>query len=167
PQVAFALEFEFSCSVLLERAEVELEATSAEAEATLQDNAVQLGAALRYEPELFLSSEATLHRYEVQPRGAHGPEFKTTVRVSAARPDAGARPAAPHPPLCAQVHNLGCYAVRNVTLRMALPATGHRGVPFLSVTRVTADNATCVLRGPGEEPAAVPVHPEDLRHVER
>ncbi|KAM8794306.1 integrin alpha-10 [Eudromia elegans] len=146
-QVAFALEFEFSCSVLLERAEVELEATSdsAEAEATLQDNAVQLGAALRYEPELFLSSEATLHRYEVQPRGAHGPEFKTTVRV----------------------HNLGCYAVRNVTLRMALPATGHRGVPFLSVTRVTADNATCVLRGPGEEPAAVPVHPEDLRHVER
>ncbi|NXA57266.1 ITA10 protein, partial [Nothocercus julius] len=152
PQVTFALEFEFSCSVLLERAEVGLVASSdsAEAEATLHDNAVQLGATIRYEPDLFLSSDATLHRYEVQPRGAHGPgpEFKTSVKVQ----------------------NLGCYAVRNLTLRMALPAFGYRGAAFLSVTRVIADNATCVLHGPGEEPgtaAAVPVHPEDLLHVDR
>ncbi|NWY08120.1 ITA10 protein, partial [Nothoprocta ornata] len=150
-QVSFTLEFEFSCSVLLDRAEVGLVASSdsAEAEATLQDNAVQLAAAVRYEPDLFLSSTATLHRYEVHPRGAHGPgpEFKTTVKVQ----------------------NLGCYTVRNLTLRMALPASGYRGAAFLSVTRVIAGNATCVLRGPGEEPrtAAAPVHPEDLLHVDR
>ncbi|NWI15902.1 ITA10 protein, partial [Crypturellus soui] len=147
PQVTFALEFEFSCSVLLERAEVGLVASSAEAEAALHDNAVQLGAAVRYEPDLFLSSEATLHRYEVQPRGAHGPgpEFLTTVKVQ----------------------NLGCFAVPNVTLRVALPAFGYRGAAFLSVSRVLAGNATCVLRGPDPATVAAPVHPEDLLHVDR
>ncbi|XP_062454120.1 integrin alpha-10 isoform X1 [Rhea pennata] len=153
-KVTFTLEFEFSCSVLLDQAEVELVAgsDSAEANATLHDNAVQLAAAIRYEPDLFLSSDANLHRYEVRPPGAFphgpGPEFKTTVKVQ----------------------NLGCYPVRNLTLRMALPALGYRGAAFLSVTRVIADNASCVLRAPGEEPrapAAVPVHPEDLLRVER
>ncbi|XP_066842021.1 integrin alpha-10 [Anser cygnoides] len=154
-KVSFALEFEFSCSVLLGRAEVSLEATSDSAEATPQDNGVQISAPIRYEPDLFLSSEANLHRYEVHPLGTFphgpGPEFKTTVKVQ----------------------NLGCYPVRNLTLRMALPALGYRRAAFLSVTRVLADNATCELHGPAEEPRrggpapVVPVHPEDLLRVDR
>ncbi|NXG39834.1 ITA10 protein, partial [Dromaius novaehollandiae] len=149
-KVTFALEFEFSCSVLLERAEVGLVASSdsTEAEATLHDNAVQLAAAVRYEPDLFLSSNANLHRYEVQPPGTFphgpGPEFKTTVKVQ----------------------NLGCYPVQNLTLRMALPALGYRGAAFLSVTRVIADNVTpwggC--RGQGQGcPHVPPRHPVPLR----
>ncbi|NWR81523.1 ITA10 protein, partial [Centropus unirufus] len=79
-----------------------------------------------------------------------------------------------------QVQNLGCYPVRNLTLHMALPALGYHRAPFLSVTRVLADNvspspalggfgvplvppstgpsspappqATCELRDPPEEP---------------
>ncbi|XP_068778621.1 integrin alpha-10 isoform X2 [Struthio camelus] len=153
-KVTFTLEFEFSCTILLDRAEVRLVASSdsTEADATLHDNAVQLSAAIRYEPELFLSSDANLHRYEVHPLGTFphgsGPEFKTMVKVQ----------------------NFGCYPVRNLTLRMALPAFGYRGAAFLSVTRVIADNATCVLRATSEEPrrdAPVPVHPEDLLHVDR
>ncbi|XP_075301208.1 integrin alpha-10 isoform X2 [Opisthocomus hoazin] len=154
-KVSFTLELEFSCSVLLDRAEVVLEASSDSTEATLEDNAVRLSAPIRYEPDLFLSSEANLHRYEVHPVGSFphgpGPEFKTTVKVQ----------------------NLGCYPVRNLTLRMALPALGYRRAPFLSVTRVLADNATCTLRTPPEEPrqrgtaTVVPVHPEDLLHVDR
>ncbi|KAK2540040.1 hypothetical protein Q9966_004617 [Columba livia] len=120
--VSFTLELEFSCSVLLDRAEVTLEATSDGTEVTPEDNVVRLSVPIRYEPELFLASDATLRRYEVQPPGTFphgpGPEFKTTVTVQ----------------------NLGCYPVRNVTLRMALPALGFGRVPFLSVTRVLADN---------------------------
>ncbi|XP_065713889.1 integrin alpha-10 isoform X1 [Patagioenas fasciata] len=149
-KVSFTLELEFSCSVLLDRAEVTLEATSDGTEVTPGDNAVQLSVPIRYEPELFLASDATLHRYEVQPPGTFprgpGPEFKTTVTVQ----------------------NLGCYPVRNVTLRMALPALGFGRVPFLSVTRVLADNATCTLRPPPEDKGGVvPVHPQDLLRVDR
>ncbi|KAF1630720.1 Integrin alpha-10, partial [Eudyptes filholi] len=155
PQVSFALELEFSCSVLLDRAEVTLEASSDSTEATPEDNVVRLSAPIRYEPDLFLSSDANLHRYEVHPLGTfphgHGPEFKTTVKVQ----------------------NFGCYPVRNLTLRMALPALGYHRATFLSITRVLADNATCVLQNPPEEPrqrgtaTVVPVHPEDLLHVDR
>ncbi|KAM9214859.1 LOW QUALITY PROTEIN: integrin alpha-10 [Leptosomus discolor] len=154
-KVAFTLELEFSCSVLLDRAEVTLEASSDSTEATLEDNAVRLSAPVRYEPDLFLSSDTNLHRYEVHPLGTFphgpGPEFKTTVKVQ----------------------NFGCYPVRNVTLHLALPALGYRRATFLSVTRVLADNATCTLRAPPEEPRqrgtapVVPVHPEDLLHVDR
>ncbi|XP_038028653.2 integrin alpha-10 [Anas platyrhynchos] len=154
-KVSFTLEFEFSCSVLLGRAEVSLEASSDSAEATPRDNGVQISAPIRYEPDLFLSSEANLHRYEVHPLGTFpngpGPEFKTTVKVQ----------------------NLGCYPLRNLTLRLALPALGYRRAAFLSVTRVLADNATCELHGPAEEPRGggpapvVPVHPEDLLRVDR
>ncbi|XP_031466281.1 integrin alpha-10-like [Phasianus colchicus] len=90
-KVVFALEFEFSCSVLLNQVEVALEATSdsTEPNATLWDNAVLLSAPIRYEPDLFLSSEATLHRYEVHPHGTFphgpGPEFRTTVKPCAER----------------------------------------------------------------------------------
>ncbi|XP_072702701.1 integrin alpha-10 isoform X2 [Ciconia boyciana] len=154
-KVSFTLELEFSCSVLLDGAEVTLEASSDSTEATLEDNAVRLSAPIRYEPDLFLSSDANLHRYEVHPLGTFphgpGPEFKTTVKVQ----------------------NFGCYPVRNLTLRMALPALGYHHATFLSVTRVLADNATCVLQTPPKEPrqrgtaTVVPVHPEDLLHVDR
>ncbi|NXV39619.1 ITA10 protein, partial [Rissa tridactyla] len=93
-------------------------------EATPEDNALRLSAPIRYEPDLFLSSDANLHRYEVHPLGTFphgpGPEFKTTVKVQ----------------------NLGCYPVRNLTLLMALPALGYRRATFLSVTRVLADNVS-------------------------
>ncbi|XP_055648419.1 LOW QUALITY PROTEIN: integrin alpha-10 [Falco peregrinus] len=152
-KVSFTLELEFSCSLLLSQAEVALQASSDSTEVTPEDNVVQLSVPILYEPDLFLSSDANLHRYEVHPLGTFphgpGPEFKTTVKVQ----------------------NFGCYPVRNVTLRMALPALGYRRATFLSVTRVLADNATCMLQTPPEEPrqqgTVVPVHPEDLLHVDR
>ncbi|NXL40034.1 ITA10 protein, partial [Glaucidium brasilianum] len=124
-------------------------------EATREDNVVQLSTPIRYEPDIFLSSDSNLHRYEVHPLGTFphgpGPEFKTTVKVQ----------------------NFGCYPVRNLTLRMALPALGYRRATFLSVTRILAANATCTLQTPPEEPRqrgtamVIPVHPEDLLHVDR
>ncbi|XP_053906915.1 integrin alpha-10 [Cuculus canorus] len=148
-KVSFTLELEFSCSVLLDRAEVVLEASSDSTEATPEDNVVRLFAPIRYEPDLFVSSDSNLHRYEVHPLGTFphgpGPEFKTTVKVQ----------------------NLGCYPVRNLTLHMTLPALGYRRAAFLSVTRILMDNATCELRDPLEEPRVIPVHPEDLLRVDR
>ncbi|NXV81973.1 ITA10 protein, partial [Atlantisia rogersi] len=41
-----------------------------------------------------------------------------------------------------QVQNFGCYPVRNLTLHMTLPALGYRRAPFLSVTRILADNVS-------------------------
>ncbi|NXJ71865.1 ITA10 protein, partial [Rostratula benghalensis] len=123
-QVSFTLELEFSCSVLLDQAEVTLEASSDSTEVTPEDNVVRLSAPIRYEPDLFLSSDANLHRYEVHPLGTFphgpGPEFKTTVKVQ----------------------NSGCYPVRNLTLHMTLPALGYRQATFLSVTEVLANNVS-------------------------
>ncbi|NXS84893.1 ITA10 protein, partial [Erpornis zantholeuca] len=149
PQVSFTLELEFSCSILLDHAEVMLQATSDSTEATPEDNVVNLSIPIRYEPDLFLSSNTNLHRYEVHPLGTFthspGPEFTTTVKVQ----------------------NFGCYPIQNVTLHMALPALGHRQATILSVTHVLADNATCVLQPPPEGTQVVPVPPEDLLHVDR
>ncbi|XP_068851337.1 integrin alpha-10 [Aphelocoma coerulescens] len=148
-KVSFTLELEFSCSVLLGHAEVMLQATSDSTEATPEDNVVKLSVPILYEPDLFLSSNTDLHRYEVHPLGtfthSSGPEFTTTVKVQ----------------------NFGCYPIQNVTLHMALPALGHRQATILSVTRVLADNATCVLQPPPEGTQVVPVPPEDLLHVDR
>ncbi|KAM9624227.1 integrin alpha-10 isoform 12-T12 [Morphnus guianensis] len=176
PQVSFTLELEFSCSVLLDRAEVTLEASSDSTEVTVEDNTVQLSAPIRYEPDLFLSSDANLHRYEVHPLGTFphgpGPEFKTTVKVRTYG-GVGGLWGSWLTQLSPQVQNFGCYPVQNITLHMALPALGYRHTTFLSVTRVLADNATCMLRTPPEEPwqwgtaTVVPVHPEDLLHVDR
>ncbi|NXR26053.1 ITA10 protein, partial [Cinclus mexicanus] len=149
PQVSFTLELEFSCSVLLDRAEVTLQATSDSTEATPQDNVVKLSVPIRYEPNLFLSSNTNLHRYEVHPLGSFthssGPEFTTTVKVQ----------------------NLGCYPIQNITLHMALPALGNHQATILSVTHVLAENATCVLQPPEEGTQVVLVPPEDLLHVDR
>ncbi|NXB74954.1 ITA10 protein, partial [Donacobius atricapilla] len=69
--------------------------------------------------------------------------------------------------LVLQVQNLGCYAVQNVTLHVALPALGHGRAPILSVTRVLAENASCVLQPPEEGTEALPVPPEHLQHLHR
>ncbi|XP_017584363.1 PREDICTED: integrin alpha-10 [Corvus brachyrhynchos] len=148
-KVSFTLELEFSCSVLLDHAEVMLQATSDSTEATPEDNVVTLSVPILYEPDLFLSSNTDLHRYEVHPLGtfthSSGPEFTTTVKVQ----------------------NFGCYPIQNVTLHMALPALGHRQATILSVTRVLADNATCVLQPPPEGTQVVPVPPEALLQLDR
>lgn len=95
-------------------------------------------------------SDAALRRYELQPPGTFprgpGPEFKTTVTVRTRGVGfygggSHLTPLCPPPPR-PQVQNSGCYPVRNVTLRMALPALGFARIPFLSVTRVLADNVS-------------------------
>ncbi|XP_061220362.1 integrin alpha-10 isoform X2 [Neopsephotus bourkii] len=149
-KLSFTLELEFSCSVLLDRANVTLEASSDSSEARQEDNVVQLSVPIRYQPDLFLSTDSNLRRYEIHPPGTFphgpGPEFRTTVKVQ----------------------NLGCFPVRGLSLRLALPALGPRQVPLLPVTHVLTHNATCVLRTPPEGTAAVvPVQPEDLQRVER
>ncbi|XP_067328666.1 integrin alpha-10 isoform X2 [Anolis sagrei] len=155
-KVAFALEFEFSCSSLLNRALVKLTANSdsLELNETLADNTAQVVASVRYEPDLFLTSDTTLNRYEVHPVGTFPngmrPEFRTTVKVQ----------------------NLGCYAVGNLSLSMELPATAFGDSVFLSVTRVWADNVTCSIQNTSESAQrvpgdVVPVHSEDLLHIEK
>ncbi|XP_063032263.1 integrin alpha-10-like [Melospiza melodia melodia] len=145
-KVSFTLELEFSCSVLLDRAELTLRATSDSREVTPQDNVVELSVPIRYEANVFLSSATNLPRYELHPLGTFsssaGPEFTTTLKVQ----------------------NLGCHPLQNLTLHMALPALGHRGAPILSVTRLLAANASCRLHPPSE---GTPVPPEELRHSER
>lgn len=104
-------------------------------------------------------SEATLHRYEVHPHGTFphgpGPEFRTTVKVTAVGRGevmGGGEEDLTQclPPPAPQVQNLGCFAVRDVTLRLALPSLGYGRVPFLSVTGVRAENVSERRRGEGE-----------------
>ncbi|XP_074837530.1 integrin alpha-10 [Carettochelys insculpta] len=155
-RVAFLLEFEFSCTFLLNRAQLKLTASSESIELneTLHDNIAQPFAYVSYEPDLFLSSEAILSRYEVHPPGTFptsaGPEFKTTIKVQ----------------------NLGCYTVRNLSVSMQLPTWAYRRSPFLSVTRIIADNVTCVLHNLTEatlwsQPGVIPVHPQELLHTDK
>uniref|UniRef100_A0A8C3N3H0 Uncharacterized protein n=1 Tax=Geospiza parvula TaxID=87175 RepID=A0A8C3N3H0_GEOPR len=137
-KVSFTLELEFSCSVLLDRAELTLRATSDSSEVTPQDNVVELSVPVRYEANVFLSSATNLPRYELHPRGTFspGPEFSTTLKVQ----------------------NLGCFPLQNLTLHMALPALGHRGAPILSVTKVLADNVSLGDTG-GVPPVPLPPEP--------
>ncbi|XP_041259966.1 integrin alpha-10 [Onychostruthus taczanowskii] len=148
-KVSLTLELEFSCSVLLDLAEVTLRATSDSTEVTPQDNVVKLSVPIRYEANLFLSSTTNLPRYELHPPGTFtaspGPEFSTTVKVQ----------------------NLGCYPLQNVTLHMALPALGQHGATMLSVTELLPGNATCRLHPPDGGTPVVAVPPEDLLHTER
>ncbi|XP_059727416.1 LOW QUALITY PROTEIN: integrin alpha-10 [Haemorhous mexicanus] len=146
-KVSFTLELEFSCSVLLDHAEVTLSATSDSTEVTPQDNVVTLSVPIRYEANVFLSSTTNLSRYELQPLGtfspSSGPEFSTTLKVQ----------------------NLGCYPLQNLTLHVALPTLGHHGATILSVTKVLAENVSCTP--PTEDTPVVPVPPEELLHTER
>uniref|UniRef100_A0A8D2KTF9 Integrin subunit alpha 10 n=1 Tax=Varanus komodoensis TaxID=61221 RepID=A0A8D2KTF9_VARKO len=113
---------------------------------TLADNTAQPTVHVRYEPDLFLTSESALNRYEVHPVGMFpdgmSPEFRTTIKVQ----------------------NVGCFAVQNLSLSMALPAMAYGSTEFLSVTRIIADNVSAAVFVPA---GVVPVHPEDLGHTER
>uniref|UniRef100_A0A8C7CER3 Integrin subunit alpha 10 n=1 Tax=Oncorhynchus kisutch TaxID=8019 RepID=A0A8C7CER3_ONCKI len=89
-RVNFMLEFEFSCTSLLSEVQMKLTVASdsVEREATLGDNSVQLQTVVQYEPDLFITSDSNLNRYEVHPTRtiseAIGPEFYTHFRVSSA-----------------------------------------------------------------------------------
>ncbi|XP_055459790.1 integrin alpha-10 [Psammomys obesus] len=149
-KVAFLLEFEFSCTFLLNQVFVRLTASSSslERQETLQDNVVQTSAHIRYEPHLLFSSESTLHRYEVQPYRTlpvgPGPEFKTTIRVQ----------------------NLGCHAANGLVISALLPAVAHGGHYFLSLSQVIASNASCSVQNLTEPPGP-PVRSEELQHTSR
>ncbi|KAF5910895.1 hypothetical protein HPG69_000859 [Diceros bicornis minor] len=149
-KVTFQLEFEFSCSSLLNQVLVRLTATSnsLERNGTLQDNTAQTSAYIQYEPHLLFSSESTLHRYEVHPYGTlsvgPGPEFKTTLRVQ----------------------NLGCYVISGLIISALLPAVAHGGNYFLSLSQVISNNASCTVQNLTEPPGS-PLHPKELQHTSR
>ncbi|KAM4663706.1 integrin alpha-10 [Discoglossus pictus] len=144
-KVTFALEFEFSCSSLLNRVQIKLTATSDNTEMndTLHDNSAQLYATVRYEPEIFIFSESSLNRYEVHPGRTSpdnlGPEFITSFKAQ----------------------YVDCYPIHNVSIHIHTPAIGYGSSYFMSVSRIIAQNATCVLTNTSS-PEVVPFHPEDL-----
>uniref|UniRef100_A0A672FXE7 Integrin, alpha 10 n=1 Tax=Salarias fasciatus TaxID=181472 RepID=A0A672FXE7_SALFA len=124
--VNFMLEFEFSCTSLHSRVQMKLNAASdsVEREETLGDNSVQLQSFVQYEPDLFVSSDSNLNRYEVHPTRtvseAIGPEFHTHLRLQ----------------------NLGCYSVSNLELRLHLPAVAAGDRVFMTVTEVFSYNVS-------------------------
>uniref|UniRef100_A0A7N6AU02 VWFA domain-containing protein n=1 Tax=Anabas testudineus TaxID=64144 RepID=A0A7N6AU02_ANATE len=117
-KVNFMLEFEFSCTSLHSRVQMKLNAASDSVEraGTLGDNSVQLQSFVQYEPDLFVSSDSNLNRYEVHPTRtvseAIGPEFYTHLRLQ----------------------NLGCYSVSNLELRLHLPSVAAGDSVFMTVT---------------------------------
>uniref|UniRef100_A0A8C4RU05 Integrin, alpha 10 n=1 Tax=Erpetoichthys calabaricus TaxID=27687 RepID=A0A8C4RU05_ERPCA len=141
-KVTFNLEFEFSCTSLLNRVQMKITATSdsIEKEETLQDNSVPLLIFVRYEPDLFVISEANLNRYEVHPSKTAsegiGPEFKTTFKVQ----------------------NLGCYTVSNLDFNLYFPSMAFGNRHFLTVMDVSTSNV--ILQEVQKD--AQPVHPEDM-----
>ncbi|KAM4690303.1 integrin alpha-10 [Rhinophrynus dorsalis] len=150
-KVAFVLELEFNCSSLINRVQIKLNASSENTEMndTLHDNTAQLLASVRYEPELFILSESSLNRYEVpssQMSSHHlAPEFRTSFKVQ----------------------YVDCYPIHNVSVHIHMPAMAYGNAYFLSVTRIIADNASCVLTNMTKpKSGTVPFHPEDLLHVD-
>ncbi|XP_042279483.1 integrin alpha-10 isoform X2 [Thunnus albacares] len=153
-KVNFMLEFEFSCTTLHNRVQMKLTAASdsVEREETLGDNSVQLQSFVQYEPDLFVSSESNLNRYEVHPTRtvseAIGPEFYTHLRLQ----------------------NLGCYSVSNLELRLHLPSVAAGDRVFMTVTDVFSYNATGVNCSVLSDLAQLkarqrdvrPIHPEDM-----
>ncbi|XP_062321955.1 LOW QUALITY PROTEIN: integrin alpha-10 [Osmerus eperlanus] len=127
-KVNFMLEFEFSCTSLLSKVQMKLlvASDSVEREATLGDNNVQLQTIVQYEPDLFISSDSNLNRYEVHPTRtiseAIGPEFQTHFRLQ----------------------NLGCYSVRDLELRLSLPSVAAGDRVFMTVTDVFSYNSSGV-----------------------
>uniref|UniRef100_A0A8D3CW20 Integrin subunit alpha 10 n=1 Tax=Scophthalmus maximus TaxID=52904 RepID=A0A8D3CW20_SCOMX len=125
-KVNFMLEFEFSCTSLHSRVQMKLNAASdsVEREDTLGDNSVQLQSFVQYEPDLFVSSDSNLNRYEVHPTRtvseSIGPEFYTHLRLQ----------------------NLGCYSVSNVELRLHLPSVAAGDRVFMTVTEVFSYNVS-------------------------
>lgn len=154
-KVNFMLEFEFSCTSLHSKVQMRLNATSdsVERDSTLGDNSVQLQSFVQYEPDLFVSSESNLNRYEVHPTRtlseAMGPEFYTHFKLQ----------------------NLGCYSVRNLELRLHLPSVAAGDRVFMTVTDVMSYNSTGVNCSVLSEAAQVkarqrdvwPLHPDDMQ----
>uniref|UniRef100_A0A674D1B9 Integrin subunit alpha 10 n=1 Tax=Salmo trutta TaxID=8032 RepID=A0A674D1B9_SALTR len=120
------LKFEFSCTSLLSKVQMKLTVASdsVEREATLGDNSVQLQTVVQYEPDLFITSDSNLNRYEVHPTRtiseAIGPEFYTHFRLQ----------------------NLGCYSVSNLELRLSLPSVAAGDRVFMAVTEVFSYNVS-------------------------
>ncbi|XP_036451970.1 integrin alpha-10 [Colossoma macropomum] len=157
-KVNFMLEFEFSCTFLLNKVQMKLVAASdsVEREDTLSDNTVGLYTVVQYEPDLFITSDSNLNRYEVHPTRTvsegTGPEFYTHFRVQ----------------------NLGCYVVRNLELRVSLPAVASGDRVFSSVVEASSHNASgvnCSVRSDLAQLKAAqtdvrPLHPEDMKKNE-
>uniref|UniRef100_A0A9J8D547 Integrin subunit alpha 10 n=1 Tax=Cyprinus carpio carpio TaxID=630221 RepID=A0A9J8D547_CYPCA len=125
-KVNFMLEFEFSCTSLISKVQMKLVASSdsVESEGTLSDNNVQLQSIVQYEPDLFITSDSNLNRYEVHPTRTvsegTGPEFYTHFRVQ----------------------NLGCYAVSNLELTVNLPAVASGDRVFATVVDAFSYNVS-------------------------
>ncbi|TRY85615.1 hypothetical protein DNTS_010181 [Danionella cerebrum] len=157
-KVNFMLEFEFSCTSLISKVQIRLIASSdsVEKEATLSDNEVHLQTVVQYEPDLFITSDSNLNRYEVHPsRTASegtGPEFYTHFRV----------------------HNLGCFAISDLELRAHLPAVGSGDRVFSTVVHAFSPNASgvnCSIVGDlptlkSSQRHVRPQHPEDMKKTE-
>ncbi|XP_062848580.1 integrin alpha-10 [Trichomycterus rosablanca] len=157
-KVNFMLEFEFSCTSLTSRVHMKLVASSdsVEREDTLSDNSVQLQSIVQYEPDLFITSDSNLNRYEVHPTRAAsegtGPEFYTNFRI----------------------HNLGCYVVNNLELSINLPAVAAGDRVFASVVDASSHNTTGVKCSINNDLAQLkaaqkdvrPLHPEDMKKSE-
>lgn len=157
-KVNFMLEFEFSCTSLLSKVQMKLIASSdsVEREATLEDNNVQLQTIVQYEPDMFISSDSNLNRYEVHPTRtmseAIGPEFQTHFRLQ----------------------NLGCYSVSNLELRLSLPSVAAGDRVFMTVTDIFSYNSTGVNCSVDSDLAQLkarqrdvrPLHPEDMQQRE-
>lgn len=148
-KVNFMLEFEFSCTALHNRIQMKLNAASdsVEREETLEDNSVQLQTFVQYEPDLFISSESNLNRYEVHPTRAAseaiGPEFFTHFRLQ----------------------NLGCYSVNNLELRLHLPSVAAGDRVFMTVTEVFLHNATGVNCSVLSDLAQLKARQKDVRSL--
>uniref|UniRef100_A0A671M8H1 Integrin alpha-10-like n=1 Tax=Sinocyclocheilus anshuiensis TaxID=1608454 RepID=A0A671M8H1_9TELE len=125
-KVNFMLEFEFSCTSLISKVQMKLFASSdsVESEGTLSDNSVQLQSIVQYEPDLFITSDSNLNRYEVHPTRTvsegTGPEFYTHFRVQ----------------------NLGCYAISNLELTVNLPAVASGDRVFATVVDAFSHNVS-------------------------
>uniref|UniRef100_A0A672LN41 Integrin subunit alpha 10 n=1 Tax=Sinocyclocheilus grahami TaxID=75366 RepID=A0A672LN41_SINGR len=125
-KVNFMLEFEFSCTSLISKVQMKLFASSdsVESEGTLSDNSVQLQSIVQYEPDIFITSDSNLNRYEVHPTRTvsegTGPEFYTHFRVQ----------------------NLGCYAVSNLELTVNLPAVASGDRVFATVVDAFSHNVS-------------------------
>ncbi|XP_030640561.1 integrin alpha-10 [Chanos chanos] len=157
-KVNFMLEFEFSCTSLQNKVQMRLitASDSVEKEDTMADNSVQLQAIVQYEPDLFITSDSNLNRYEVHPtRTASegtGPEFYTYFRLQ----------------------NLGCYAVSNVELRVYFPSVAAGDRVFTSVIDTFSHNASgvnCSIKSDLSQMKAIqrdvrPLHPEDMQKTD-
>ncbi|KAK1795305.1 hypothetical protein P4O66_010478, partial [Electrophorus voltai] len=155
-KVNFMLEFEFSCTSLVSKIQMKLVAASDSIEGENSDNTVQLQSIVQYEPDIFITSESNLNRYEVHPTRTlsegTGPEFHTHFRVQ----------------------NLGCYVVNNLDLHVSLPSIAAADRVFSSVVNAISHNISginCSIKNDLAEMKAAqrdvrPLHPEDMKKNE-